>query len=121
MILHGNLQDVFMNQVCLFVCVRGSVHPILPKKLYLHCFRVLRADICPLQDDYGIYPYPLTLQRQLAVQGRDFCAECKLVFFLFFSFSLFVSPCFLFPYLRHLAKIGFLAPVKEPVFFSPSL
>ena len=81
MILHGNLQDVFMNQVCLFVCVRGSVHPILPKKLYLHCFRVLRADICPLQDDYGIYPYPLTLQRQLAVQGRDFCAERKLVFF----------------------------------------
>jgi hypothetical protein len=36
----------------LFVCVRGSVHPILPQKQYLHCFRVLSAAICPLQDDY---------------------------------------------------------------------
>jgi hypothetical protein len=29
-----------MNQVCLFVCVRGSAHPILPKKYLLVLFCV---------------------------------------------------------------------------------
>jgi hypothetical protein len=56
-----------------FVCLSVSGAAFIPfsqKKQYLHCFHVLRADICPLQDDNWLNPYPLTLQQQFAVQGR---------------------------------------------------
>ena len=47
-----------MNQVCLFVS--------------------------PSQGDNWLYPSPLTLNRQMADTGRDFCAERQFGFFLVF-------------------------------------
>ena len=43
----------------------------------------------PLQGDYWLYPYPLTLECQLAVKGRDFCAERKFGFLRISSYVCF--------------------------------
>ena len=55
MIYRGNIQDVLMNQVCLFICVRGSIHPISQKQylsfLFVCCF-VLRSGLLPLNTNW---------------------------------------------------------------------
>ena len=64
-----------MNQV---VCLKVSGAEFLPlsQKKYLLFMFVLCRDWClPLQGDYWLYLYPLTLKRQLAVKGLECCAE----------------------------------------------
>ena len=54
MIYRGNIQDFWMNKVCLFICVRGSLHPILSKTLFkffvclLFCVEVWCLTLTPL-------------------------------------------------------------------------
>ena len=49
LIYQGNTKDVFTNQVCLFICVRGSVHPVILKTIFrFACCLVLRSAVITL-------------------------------------------------------------------------
>ena len=69
LIYQGNTKDVFTNQVCLFICVRGSVHPIILKTIFrFACCLVLRSAV-------------ITLHLNIDWPCRVvFCAVCKFDF-----------------------------------------
>ena len=52
--------DLLIKFVCLSVS-GACIHPIRPKTIFTFfvCFLVLRADACPSQGDYWLFPYPL--------------------------------------------------------------
>ena len=74
----GNIQDVFVNQVCLFVCVRSRTHPFLPKKYLLFvCFLFCVEGGClPITRWLLTLLLPPDPQTAIGCAGPWFFAKC---------------------------------------------